>query len=122
MLKYSTYHSIHSRTDESTNNNLGETIHIIMKKNKQRLIRLILIASILLLSLTGFMTVFADAGQEVAYEKIVVEPGDTLWAIGTEHKPEGMDIRDYVNQIQHINGLSSSHIQTGQLLNLPYFD
>ncbi|SDW61785.1 LysM peptidoglycan-binding domain-containing protein [Paenibacillus sp. PDC88] len=122
MLKYSTYHSIHSRTDESTNNNLGETIHIIMKKNKHRIIRLILIASILLLSLTGFMTVFADAGQEVAYEKIVVEPGDTLWAIGTEHKPEGMDIRDYVNQIQHINGLSSSHIQTGQLLKLPYFD
>lgn len=122
MLKYSTYNSIHSRTDEMTNNNLGETIHIIMKKNKQRIIRLILIASILLLSLTGFMTVFADAGQETAYEKVVVEPGDTLWAIGSEYKPEGMDIRDYVNQIQHINGLSSSDIQVGQLLNLPYFD
>lgn len=122
MLKYSTYNSIHSRTDEMTNNNLGETIHIIMKKNKQRIIRLLLIASILLLSLTGFMTVFADAGQETAYEKVVVEPGDTLWAIGSEHKPEGMDIRDYVNQIQHINGLSSSDIQAGQLLNLPYFD
>lgn len=122
MLRYSTYNSIHSRTDESTNNTLGETIHIIMKKNKQRTIRLILIVAILFLSLTGFMTVFADAGQEMTYEKVVVNPGDTLWAIGTEYKPEGMDIRDYVNQIQRINGLSSSDIQVGQMLNLPYFD
>lgn len=121
MLKYSTYNSIYSNTEGNTKT-MSETIHMIIKKNKQSLIRFIAVAAILLLSFTGFMTVFANAGEEVRYENVVVNSGDTLWGIGTAYKPQGMDIREYVDHIQRLNGLSSSNIQTGQLLKLPSFE
>ncbi|UUZ94603.1 LysM peptidoglycan-binding domain-containing protein [Paenibacillus sp. P25] len=45
--------------------------------------------------------------------------GDTLWAIASEHKRKGQDVRDYVDEILKVNGLKSPSLRVGQKLLLP---
>jgi nucleoid-associated protein YgaU len=52
------------------------------------------------------------------YTTLVVQPGDTLWSIATEHYP-GDDVRARVQDIEDSNGLSGPTIQVGQSLKLP---
>ncbi|MFD1270344.1 LysM peptidoglycan-binding domain-containing protein [Paenibacillus motobuensis] len=46
-------------------------------------------------------------------------PGDTLWEIASEHKPQGKDIRKYIDSIKRVNGKHVSSIQAGEVLVLP---
>ena len=36
-----------------------------------------------------------------------VEQGETLWSIAQQYKPEFMDIREYVYEIQQLNNISN---------------
>jgi nucleoid-associated protein YgaU len=49
---------------------------------------------------------------------VVVQPGDTLWAIAAARYPED-DTRVRVDEIERLNGLQSPHIEVGELLQLP---
>ena len=49
---------------------------------------------------------------------VVVEPGDTLWAIASEHYPDA-DPRERVEAIESLNGLSGPQIEAGEVLRLP---
>ncbi len=49
---------------------------------------------------------------------VVVQPGDTLWAIAAERYP-GDDTRSRVDQIERLNGLQSPMIVAGETLRLP---
>ena len=49
---------------------------------------------------------------------VVVQPGDTLWAIASEHYP-GDDVRVRVQDIEAANGLHGPQIEVGQSLKLP---
>jgi nucleoid-associated protein YgaU len=49
---------------------------------------------------------------------IVVQPGDTLWAIAAAHYPSD-DVRARVVDIERANGLQSPVIQVGETLRLP---
>jgi LysM repeat protein len=48
-----------------------------------------------------------------------VKSGDTLWEIAADHGPEGVDRRKVVAAIERINGLSSSILQAGQVIEIP---
>jgi len=48
-----------------------------------------------------------------------VRSGDTLWEIAAEHGPQGVDRRRIVAVIERINGLSSSVLQAGQIIEIP---
>ena len=37
--------------------------------------------------------------------EVYVEKGDTLWNIAQQHKPEFMDVREYVHIIQQLNNI-----------------
>ncbi|MEJ5915480.1 LysM peptidoglycan-binding domain-containing protein [Pseudokineococcus sp. 1T1Z-3] len=50
---------------------------------------------------------------------VVVEAGDTLWAIAAGLAAPGEDVRDVVTQLQTLNGLTSSDLAVGQRLLLP---
>ena len=50
---------------------------------------------------------------------VFVQQGDTLWEIAGRHNPSGRDIRDIISEIKIYNGLKSSQIQTGDLLEIP---
>jgi len=49
---------------------------------------------------------------------VVVEPGDTLWAIASAHYPDA-DPRERVEAIEQLNGLSGPVIEVGEVLRLP---
>lgn len=45
-----------------------------------------------------------------------VQAGDTLWTIASTHCPDQVDRREWVEEIQALNGLRSSTIHPGQRL------
>lgn len=49
---------------------------------------------------------------------VVVQPGDTLWSIASEHYPAD-DVRVRVQDIEEANGLHGPQIEVGQTLKLP---
>jgi nucleoid-associated protein YgaU len=49
---------------------------------------------------------------------VVVQPGDTLWTIATDHYPND-DVRTKVADIEQANGLQSPVIRVGETLRLP---
>jgi LysM repeat protein len=52
-------------------------------------------------------------------KEVTVVTGDTLWGIAKVHAPKNQDIREYIYQIQKINGLKTSVLHNGQKLILP---
>ncbi len=48
---------------------------------------------------------------------VVVQPGDTLWGIASEHAPPGTDVRAYVDALIELNRLDGT-LQPGTRLRL----
>ncbi|WP_028545430.1 LysM peptidoglycan-binding domain-containing protein [Paenibacillus taiwanensis] len=53
--------------------------------------------------------------------RVIIQPGDTLWAIAKEHLSSDMDIREYVYIIMKNNNLDSGLIQAGDVIEVPLF-
>ena len=60
----------------------------------------------------------ARGGAPAHYTTVVVQPGDTLWSIASQHYP-GDDVRVRVDDIEQANGLQGPAIEVGQALRLP---
>src|SRR5215467_4986987 len=60
----------------------------------------------------------AVAGGTAPVERVVVQPGDTLWSIAAVHYPSD-DPRERVDAIERLNGLSGPGIEAGETLLLP---
>jgi hypothetical protein len=60
----------------------------------------------------------AAAAAPVATASVVVEQGDSLWAIAERHVPN-RDPRDVIHEVRELNGLRSNVIQPGQVLLVP---
>ena len=73
-----------------------------------------------LAALVGGLVVFTSLGLAVAARggTVVVQPGDTLWSIASEHYPAD-DVRVRVDDIEQANDLAGPVIQVGQRLRLP---
>lgn len=121
MLKYSSYQSIYNTAVVQD----GHTDDRTAPQNNRQLIsmyRLFVAVIVLWISFAGLFTVFAGSSDlHASDEKVVVIPGDTLWGIAQEHKPDYMDTRAYIEGIIRINGLESSGIRAGDVLLLPEF-
>jgi nucleoid-associated protein YgaU len=76
----------------------------------------LVLATVVLASLG--LAVSAHGGTNPTYTTVVVQPGDTLWSIASEHYPAD-DVRARVDDIEQANGLRSPAIQMGQTLRLP---
>lgn len=62
----------------------------------------------------------ADAAlQNTTFVTHTVRSGDTLWDIAMVHAPQGSDVRNFVFDIKAVNGLETSNIQPGQVLQIP---
>jgi LysM repeat protein len=55
----------------------------------------------------------------VKVNTVIVDKGDTLWAIANKNAPNNMSIHSYINKLMKINGLSKPILQVGQALVLP---
>ncbi|HLS25540.1 MAG TPA: LysM peptidoglycan-binding domain-containing protein [Beutenbergiaceae bacterium] len=52
-------------------------------------------------------------------ETVVVQPGESLWAIAVGVSGPDEDVRDVVEQIRNLNGLHGATLQAGQELTIP---
>ncbi|HSP10078.1 MAG TPA: LysM peptidoglycan-binding domain-containing protein [Candidatus Dormibacteraeota bacterium] len=67
---------------------------------------------------TASLAVVAHGGSAAVVSTVVVQPGDTLWAIASARYPTD-DVRVRVEDIERANGLHSPVIEVGQTLQLP---
>ncbi|MBN3527485.1 LysM peptidoglycan-binding domain-containing protein [Paenibacillus apiarius] len=59
------------------------------------------------------------AATESAVERVLVQPGDSLWAIAAAYKPEHMDIRQYIYEIIVLNDMEGHTLLAGDVLFVP---
>lgn len=123
MMKYSTYQSIFPMNLEKMQNVRNEReAQLVRPISNSLLSKLLILVTVFWIADAGVLTVFAApsvSNEEVT--KLIVQPGDTLWQIASNHKPERMDTRVYIDGIVRINGLEDRGVQAGQLLKLPHF-
>lgn len=118
MLKYSTYKSIYTEPVQKSSISPGRRSTHLSRTAKRTMLVLVL----LLLTCTGVVSAFASSNDNTnkkPLETVIVMPGDTLWEIASEHKPQGKDIRKYIDSIRRVNGKHVSSIQAGEVLVLP---
>ena len=70
-------------------------------------------ACFLVLALAGRPTMDRVEWREETYR---VQSGDSLWAIANEFCPGSVDRREWIDEVQNLNGLASSSIYPGQRL------
>ena len=71
--------------------------------------------------------IFSNIGfshTEINYKEIAISSGDTLWNIAKYERTNNEyfkndDIRDIVDEIKHLNNLSSSNLEIGDKLSIP---
>lgn len=57
------------------------------------------------------------------YKSICVEKGDTLYSIAKENiSSEYKNIDQYINEVKHMNHLTSDNIHTGCYIIIPYYE
>jgi LysM repeat protein len=86
-----------------------------------RLVVLLLTLGVVLtaaLLLSGRSTATSESGRSVPTEKVLVEPGQTLWGIAADVADDG-DVRAMVDRIEQLNALDDSMLYAGQVLFVP---
>ena len=63
--------------------------------------------------------VATDPEPPIEVATVTIAPGETLWHHAQDVPTTGQDLRDVVDIIMEINGLSTSHLQAGQQLLVP---
>lgn len=76
-----------------------------------------LLLAFTLFILFSFVTI-KKLEQEVVYEQIIVDEGDTLWAYSKEYA-ENIPTEEWINEMIAINNLPSSMIKSGEKLQIP---
>ena len=63
----------------------------------------------------------SDSGVSQPTHAVMVDSGDTLWAIAAELAEDG-EVREMVHTIKQINALDSSMLVAGQQIHVPTLD
>lgn len=70
----------------------------------------------------GSMKVNAAMDGHYVYESILVESGDSLWSIASEHQDAYLgDLDEYIEEIMQINGLVVEDIDAGEYIVIPVY-
>lgn len=86
------------------------------KKNKKLLLLILVFGAVL-----TRIAIKKNIQQEVnekSYRVVVVEEGDTLWGIYHRYPVEN-DLKKYIKEVENLNGIKGSVIQTGQKIVVP---
>ena len=77
------------------------------------LLSIIFYGIIAIIILTALGCIIKDHTQQSDWEQnrdiaeIYINEGDTLWGIAQQYKPNFMDIREYIHEIQKLNNLDN---------------
>lgn len=77
------------------------------------LLAILVLVSIILLNQAFQPTMDDIEWQEETYQ---VQVGDSLWAISADYCPDSVDRREWIEEVQTLNGLPDSMIHPGQEL------
>lgn len=93
-----------------------------MMKNKKSYVILALLAIICIATLSGKLLLNVNAKDNTVrcYTQIMVEEGDSLWSIATEHMPEGYDVFDYIDELKMLNHIDGNIVKAGYKLTVFY--
>ena len=79
------------------------------------------LATIVAISLST-VVVHADTEQNYVYESIQVMDNDSVWSIAKKYCPSNMDINQYIDEVEQLNGISSNYIVKGKYLLIPVYE
>ncbi len=83
---------------------------------------IILIAVIIVLCVTIKANAYQNNNKSIQVKSIMIESGDTLWDIASEHYSDDYDsIEDYIIAIKECNHIASDKICAGGYLVVPYY-
>jgi nucleoid-associated protein YgaU len=71
------------------------------------------VAVLAFMALILFIVCTSEDITDMAKEEYVVIKGDTLWSIARKHCPETMDKREYIYEVEKLNGIDGN-IREGQ--------
>ena len=74
---------------------------------------LLIAVSILVLSVAAGSTMDRVEWRQEAYR---VRSGDSLWALSGRYCPDNVDRREWIDEVQNLNGLTSGFLYPGQKL------
>lgn len=81
--------------------------------------------TILIISISGSLIVKACSGNTQPeykyYTSIVIDPADTLWSIAERYKSDDCDMYTYIDNIKHINNMTSDTLYSGQSIIVYYY-
>ena len=87
----------------------------------------VLIVFIMVLSIVLILAVRTAAGTERSgqesyyYTSVCIQHGDTLWSIAEKYsKKTGIPVREYLEKLKKMNGISGDKIQAGSYLTVAY--
>lgn len=124
-MMYTTYKSIYERTAAKQKADQAKHRAAVIR----RIRKLTLIFSLVIgvyFTFTSIVHAWAgdngiNASAESNVQQIIVMQGDTLWEIAESYLPADHkeDIRDYIKLIMKHNGMSTSNLMAGDVIEVP---
>lgn len=98
-----------------------------MKKNFMMIVITICLIVTCMISMNGFLSNAKGDSTDVSYKcykSITVANNDTLWSIAEKYMDEQHYdcINDYIEEVKHMNDLTSDMIHYGEYLIIPYYE
>lgn len=88
------------------------------KLSNSPLFLVLVLLALVAVSILVFNTAFGSTMKRVDWreESYRVKSGDSLWAISGKYCPDDVDRREWIEEVQKLNGLTSSFLYAGQRL------
>lgn len=96
----------------------SSTVRLTHRGRVVVLLTFLVLAFGVMVAVSGWATASREAGTPEPVRVMVVQPGDTLYAIAGEIAGPG-EVRAMVHRIQQLNSLSGANLQVGQKLAVP---
>lgn len=81
-------------------------------------VAVVLLVVLLVIGICALSFAFRSTMDRVDWQEDTyrVKSGDSLWAISGKYCPDSVDRREWIEEVQNLNGLTSSFIYPGQRL------
>lgn len=98
-----------------------------IKKLAAFILTLVIMTVIGLLIGIRLTTISANADTKTPrqkyYKEYQIEDGDSLWSIAEDEMGAGWsDVREYIYEVEVLNGIDGDHLTAGNYLQLPYYE
>ena len=92
----------------------------MVKRRRFTLMPAIMLAALsLMVTVPALSSMHLYAAGAQRYATVVVQPGDTLWAIASTRTNSAGDVQETIDRIAEVNHLGGSPIVPGQRLRVP---